>query len=248
MFNFTVGKFNVRLLNKDDKNELCKVQSLRYEHLLRDFNPSLPSGGLDDDGVDSSCDSIIVIDTTNDRIVGTYRLATKKTKAGVPFLTEHEFDVSSLLNEDGEILELGRAVVDREYRDGTVINLLWSSIFEYCKQHGCNYMFGTCSLHGHDPKVHDKVLAYLKQDYVFEKYKIVAKSNAFEYPDIAIDNEEVKKEVPPLLKAYLGLGGKVSYNGYIDYDFNSCDVLMILYVSSLDSRHIDFFTRKLHKG
>ena len=51
--------------------------------------------------------------------------------------------------------------------------------------------------------------------------------------------------MPSLLKAYLRLGAKVSRNGYIDYDFNSCDVLIIVDTKNADQRYIDFYSRML---
>lgn len=246
MFYFDLGKYIVKLLDFDNKNELNEVFSLRYEHLLRDFNNNLPEGGLDDDGNDIGTDSILVIDKDKNIIVGTYRLATLKTKNGIKFLTEHEFDISPLINSGENILELGRAVVHKDYRDGAVINLLWASILEYCKQFDIRYMFGTCSLHGTNPHIHDEVLSYLKTNCKDNKFNIRSIKNSFEYPDIILDDNIINK-IPPLLKAYLLLGATVSANGYIDYDFNSCDVLTLVDVKSLDKRKIDFFTRRLHK-
>ena len=65
---FEAGDYLVRLLDKNNKEELRLVQKLRFDYLLKDFDPSLPEEGLDDDGFDEYCDSILVIDKKNGAI------------------------------------------------------------------------------------------------------------------------------------------------------------------------------------
>ena len=249
MFSYFSGKYNLRLLDKSNKDELIQVQKLRYQHLLRDFNPNLPLDGIDDDGHDEMSDSIIVEDVEKHLIVGTYRCSTKKTIGKNRFISEGEFNIDSLKKGDFEILELGRAVVNKDYRDGSVINLLWAGIFEYINQNNCKYIFGTCSLHGVDPLVHSYTLAYLKKNCLFTDFVIQAVKNSFEYPNYLdlsdYSDQESYNNLPPLLKAYLKIGIKVGNNGYIDYDFNSCDCLTISSVDELNPKIDNFYKRHL---
>mgnify|MGYP000912766247 CR=1 FL=1 len=55
---FTYSKYLVKTLDKTNHQELEEVQRLRYQYLLRDFNPALPLDGIDDDGFDQTADSI----------------------------------------------------------------------------------------------------------------------------------------------------------------------------------------------
>ena len=48
-------------------------------------------------------------------------------------------------------------------------------------------------------------------------------------------------QIPGLLKAYLMMGAQVSRNGFIDYDFNCCDVMTILDCSNLNERFMKRF-------
>ena len=47
--------------------------------------------------------------------------------------------------------------------------------------------------------------------------------------------------MPGLLRAYLKLGSKVSRNGYIDYDFNSCDVMTVMDRLNMNERYVQRF-------
>lgn len=249
MFSYFSGKYNLRLLDKNNKEELKEVQKLRYQYLLRDFNPNLPMEGIDDDGKDFLSDSIIVEDIEKHIICGTYRCSTKKTIGNNRFISEKEFNIDSLKNNDFEILELGRAVVHGDYRDGSVINLLWAGIFEYIKMTNSKYIFGTCSLHGVDPLIHANTLAYLNKNLLFLDYDICANNPSFEYPNyldiVGYDDNLAYQNLPALLKAYIKLGIKVSKNGYIDYNFKSCDCMTIGKIEEMNPKVIAFYSRHL---
>lgn len=241
MFNFKIGKYRLRLLDKNNKEELQAVQRLRYDDLLKEFNTGLEDGGIDDDHYDQYSDSLIVIDEDTDTLVGTYRLASYETGLN-KLLLEEEFDITPLKKQKDKILELGRAVVKKEYRSGSVINILWFGLFQYSKQFNYRYLIGTCSMHGTNPSEYSVTLSYLNK-YCLSEYNIRSIKNSYEYYNLEIDAKEAEKQIPSLLKAYLKLGAKVSNNGYIDYSFNSCDVLIIVDTKNANQRYINFYTR-----
>ena len=245
MNSFIYGKYLVKVLDFNNKKELQEVQRLRYLYLLKEFNESLPFEGLDDDGFDKYADSILVIDTTCDLIVGTYRLTTLETIGNNRFVSEKEFNFDNLKNSGFGICELGRACVHEDYRSGTVINLLWAGIFEYTKVNNIRYVFGTCSLHGSDPIVHSDTLMYLNKYCVDASLNIKAVKNVFCYPAIKedADYDAIFENIPSLLKMYLKMGAKVSVNGYIDCKFNSCDVVTVVDIKNMNQRYFDFYQR-----
>lgn len=237
---FESGNFLVRLLDKNNEEELRIVQKLRYDYLLRDFDPSLPEDGLDDDGFDQYCDSILVIDKENNMIVGTYRVATLKTANGHEFKCEEEFDIDALKADPDGVIETGRAVVHGDYRKGGVISLLWDGLFHYATENHCRYITGTASLHGTDYTVHRKCLSYLYHHSINTHFNIRSKKNSFEYYQ---DEDATMNDIPSLLKTYLIMGARVSVNGYIDYEFNSCDVLIITDLQNVNQRMLKFIIR-----
>ncbi len=231
----------VRLLDRDNVDELREVQKLRYDFLLKDFDETKSDqNGLDDDGWDPYSDSILAVDKNNGRIIGTYRVSTLQTLQGHPFKSEEEFDISPLKDSPYGIAETGRAVVHGKHRTGGVIGLLWRGLFSYMQERDLRYLFGTCSLHGTDPDVHINCTSYLNQFCVSEEFPIRAACNAFEYGTVR-DLSMSQAGVPGLLRAYLKIGSKVSQNGYIDYDFKSCDVMTVLDRLSMNGRYVRYF-------
>ncbi|MBP5407762.1 MAG: GNAT family N-acetyltransferase, partial [Bacilli bacterium] len=79
MFDYKLGKYRLRLLDKNNDEELKAVQRLRYNDLLKEFNDELDNNGIDDDHYDKYSDSLIVIDEEENLLVGTYRLASYET-------------------------------------------------------------------------------------------------------------------------------------------------------------------------
>jgi putative hemolysin len=59
-----------------------------------------------------------------------------------------------------------------------------------------------------------------------------------------VDRVAAMAMVPPLIKAYLRLGGHVSDGAWIDRDFNTTDVCLVMDTVQMSAKHRDFYTRK----
>lgn len=236
---FYAGDYHVTVLDKNNIEQLKEVQKLRYDYLLREFNPSLPDQGIDDDGFDQYADSLLVIDTRSNKIIGTYRVSTLKTSKGHYFKSEAEFNIDELKNSGYGIVETGRAVVHGDYRNGAVIGLLWKALFTYAMENDCRYIFGTCSFMGTNPQKYAKLFAYMKDKYMNKDYNIYATNNSFEIEDIEYDEKDI--EIPSLLKGYIRLGTSISRNGFIDYEFNCCDLVTIMDCQNMNPRYLKHF-------
>ena len=174
------------------------------------------------------------------KVVGTYRLLSNKhLKSNEAFICENEFDVSKLKNCNYDILELGRAVVDKEYRNGVVIKLLWQGLFNYCKMHNIRFMFGTGSFHGVNYEENKQAFAYLhKYHKISDEFDCVAKAPSVTLDMLnfdEIDERAAKTQIPALLKGYISLGSKVGTGVYLDYEFNSSDVMIILDMQNINA-------------
>jgi putative hemolysin len=221
--------------------ELNEVLKLRYEDLLLYYNAKNTNDtGIFTDQYDQYCDHLIVIDHANKVIAGTYRLVRKEHLVHVSkFITENEYDLSPIKEQN--ILELGRAVVHKAYRSGTVIMLLWRGIFEYANIHRIDYMFGTASFAGTDIKKYAHGLSYLYYHYLSNQLisavcESPIKTNILHQQDV--DEGLAKKQLPPLVKGYLRVGAKFGSDIYIDFPFNSIDVLVLLDIKNLDDKYL----------
>lgn len=242
MEQFKVNNFVVKLA--ETEKEYKGLYKLRYIDLLKDYNSALNSEVEEDiDEYDAYCDHLIIIDEEIDEIVGTYRLI-KKSHLNVlkTFLTEKEFDISPL--KKYEVLEVGRAVVKAEYRTGAVISLLWKAVIKYAVSENVEYMIGTASFHGIDPTPYEDTFAYLYDKYLFHEEKRCVVNKESSYPlnlKKEYDLEEAKKNLPSLIKGYLNLGATIGDGVYIDKEFNSLDVLIILKISNISERYLKRF-------
>ena len=112
--------------------------ALRYSTSNSGRPQSSYQTGLDQDHFDLFCDHLIVEDRTRREVVGTYRMQSGKTavrKFG--YYSEQEFDFSPYEPIRSQVLELGRASIDREHRTGEVLTLLWRGIAQYARFMSC---------------------------------------------------------------------------------------------------------------
>jgi hypothetical protein len=88
--------------------------------------------GLDADPFDDVCDHLLVEHLPTKRIVGTYRMQTGPNAAGQRgYYCEQEFSFAPFEPARREIIEVGRACVDRQHRNLVVLGLLWKGIADY---------------------------------------------------------------------------------------------------------------------
>jgi putative hemolysin len=220
--------------------EIEAAQRLRYEIFYREMSalptPEMAAASRDFDDYDTVCDHLLVIDhdlPEEHSVVGTYRLIRREMAARRgSFYSSSEFDVSLLADYPGEILELGRACVAPAYR-GRGINLLFRGIAGYVSRYNIELMFGCASLPGTDPQALSLPLSYLYYYYLAPPaLRAVAMADKYvdmrRIPSQEIDTAVAMLQVPPLLKAYLRLGGFIGDGAVIDEQFRTTDVCVIV--------------------
>jgi len=220
--------------------EIEAAQRLRYEIFYREMaakpTAEMMAASRDFDEYDTVCDHLLVIDhelPEEQSVVGTYRLIRREMAARRgSFYSSSEFDVSRLADYPGEILELGRACVAPAYR-GRGINLLFRGIAGYASRYNIELMFGCASLPGIDPQALALPLSYLYYYYLAPPaLRATAIPDKYvdmrQIPSQEIDTAVAMLQVPPLLKAYLRLGGFIGDGAVIDRQFQTTDVCVIV--------------------
>lgn len=236
---FSVNNILIKLAQtEEEKNKLYK---LRYQELLLEYDDSKQfDSEIDKDDYDEYCDHLIAIDTDTDNVVGTYRLIKKShLKTLKTFLTESEFNIDNI--KKYELLELGRAVVKKEYRDGSVISLLWKGVIRYALSNEIEIMIGTASFHDISPVKYSDTLSYLLYNHLspdhLRCYSVKDDLKA-EYLNPNYNLENAKKQMPPLIKGYVNLGATIGDGVFIDESFNSVDVLIVLVIKEINPRYL----------
>lgn len=242
-----------------DQDDILGSQRLRY----RVFVDELGAGGdlvdhvgcYERDRFDAHFDHLVLVDRrldprSHDHVVGAYRLLPcDRARALGQFYGDSEYDLGPLKRSGRRLVELGRSCVHRDHRRGAAMLLLWNGLAEYVLSRGIEIMFGVASFHGTDPQAHAMALSYLHHNHLApEPLRVRAHDQHFQPMDLIapaeIDNQAAQAAIPPLIRAYLRLGGFVGEGAFIDHGFNTIDVCLIMDTSAMSVKHLDFYHRK----
>ena len=246
-----VDNFVIKIAEK--KSELKKAQALRYSVFYKEkkAKPTISKKilRLDYDKVDKFADHLIVIDKNRkgikNKIVGTYRLIRGEIAAYFGgFYTSSEFDLTNILNiyKYSQMLELGRSCVHQEYRNGTIMNLLWRAIAEYVKLYDIKILLGCASFHGTNVMKYTNEFSYLRKNFSLPDELSVKSLDPKIYPANTEINSNINDlrtfvKLPPLIKGYLRIGGMVSHDCFVDYKFNTIDLCVIVNTNNIDEKY-----------
>lgn len=251
MKNFSLRVGNLEIKMAETAEEVDAIQALRYRVFYEEMS-AIPSKEnqakkRDIDKFDSFCDHLMVIDHSKGddllkSVVGTYRLINRDVaEAHGGFYTAHEYDISNLLNNyEGKILELGRSCTDTEYRDKTTISLLWQGLAFYIFENDIDLLFGCASAEGLDYQQYAEGFSYLYHNHRVED-KYLPKSKKYISMDL-MPKEEIKerraiRNLPALVKGYLMVNGKFGDGLFLDDDFNTTDVFIMVDTNMLAKRY-----------
>lgn len=233
-----------------DPADVRAAQKLRFEVFNVELNKGLKSSyarGLDVDDFDPICDHLIVRERKTGRVVGTYRLMLgSAARKNFGFYSEHEFNLENIKRLDGELLELGRSCAHKDYRDRSLIHLMWQTIAEYVKAHRVRYLFGCASFPTADPREVSESIALVKQKfYAPEKFRVeplpeLRIEGLDENPDIK-DREALFAALPSLIKGYLRIGAKLCGPPALDLEFGTTDLFLLLDILQISGDYLKRF-------
>jgi putative hemolysin len=234
-----VGRYRLRLAQSaDDREAACRLR-------FKVFNLELGEGlersyetGIDTDHFDAFCEHLLVEEKSNGHVVGTYRMQSGSTAAmNLGYYSAQEFVFRPYEPLRRDILELGRASIDREHRTPEVLTLLWRGIAQYAHDMGLRYLIGCSSLNSKDPA--DGWLMYRE----LERYRVspefeTVPTAAYECPTEQAGSDAQRSpapqdllaptKVPKLLKTYLTIGARICAPPAWDRDFGTIDFLTLL--------------------
>lgn len=217
------------LLLSTDLTLVEEAQRLRYDVFTSEPGFQLTST-TDADRFDEFCDHLLVREDTSGELVGCYRmLPPPGAIAAGGLYTATEFDVRALDPLRPSLVEMGRAVVREEHRNGAVVLLMWAGILAYLDRCGYDYATGCVSVPLAQARgVRNVVLQRYPSAYRVRPYRAVP----HDIPAPA------KVEVPPLMRGYLRLGARVCGEPAHDPDFGVADFMALLDKRNADTRYL----------
>jgi putative hemolysin len=253
-----LSRYRVKLAGTDE--ERAGAQRLRYRVFVEEMGaratPDERARRQEWDDFDAFFDHLILVDLTPpsedplDRVVGVYRLMRGEVAAAGPgFYSAREYDLSPIVASGRTCLELGRSCVAPEHRGGPAMHLLWNGLAAYVLEHGVELLFGVASFPGADPAPLAEALSLLHHDHLAPPdLRVRAHGpNILEMaliPRAAIDPARAMQAIPSLIKAYLRLGGFVGDGAFVDHDFNTVDVCVVMDTGRMTERHLHFYRRQ----
>jgi putative hemolysin len=239
--NLEVGPFILKTVT--DTQELKEALTLRYEVFHREMLGK-KNFGIDVDEYDFDCDHLVIKDKRTAKIIGTYRLRSSLHTGN--FYSANEFELTTLLQQPGVKLELGRACIEKEYRRGAVISMLWRGIAEYMAATDAKILFGCATVMTENPAEAALLTKYFEEEgrvapafrarptlsYTMPEYREF--KDQLENALSETQREQAEALMPPLCRAYLKIGAYLGGEPAWDQDFNCIDFLTILHREDLN--------------
>jgi putative hemolysin len=252
-----VGRYRLRIAESAaDRDAACRLRFKVFNIELGEGLESSYRTGLDTDRFDAICDHLLVEDKMEGnparRVVGTYRMQSGTTAArNLGYYSEQEFSFAPYEALRPEILELGRASIDREHRTPEVLMLLWRGIAQYATNMGLRYLIGCSSINSNDPDEGWQMYRQLEHYRVSPEFETeptagyacppeqsqgacaqppsrTMESNPAAAECAAGNPESAQVKVPKLLRTYLAIGARIGGPPAWDREFGTIDFLTLL--------------------
>jgi len=226
-----------------------------YDEMRAHATPGIVAKQRDVDEFDPYCDHLLVLDNAlgagPEAVVGTYRMLRRQGAAKVGrFYSSAEYDIRPIIDHPGEILEMGRSCIEARHRTRAAMQLLWRGVTAYVLANRIDILFGCASLHGTNPGEMAVPLSYLYHYHLappeLRPVALPARHvNMNRLAKDAIDARAAMRDLPPMIKGYLRLGGAVGDGAVIDYDFNTVDVFVYVDMRNVSERYYRHYTRTM---
>lgn len=246
--------FETRLAT--DEADLLAAQRLRYRVFVEELGGNGPLvdhvNRLERDEFDDVVDHLLLIDNRRardslDHVVGAYRLLPGERAAEFGrFYCDTEYDLAPLRASGRSLLELGRSCVDPAFRGGLGLYMIWTALADYVLTRDIDLLFGVASFHGTDTKQLAQPLSWLHRNHLApQALRTRALDNGYQPMDLVpadqLDRRAAMTAMPALIKAYLRVGGTVGEGAWLDHDFNTTDVFLLLDTQTMSEKHRKFY-------
>lgn len=235
------------LLLTTDPTLIEAAQRLRYEVFSTEPGFALRNDtGLDADRFDEHCDHILVREDESGDLVGCYRmLPPPGAIAAGGLYTATEFDVRALDPLRPSMVEMGRAVVRRDHRNGAVILMMWAGILAYLDRCGYDHVIGCVSVPTHGAGPAGSELRGVR-DFALSRHGAGPEYTVHPYRPVNLGGRDLdsidppnRVTIPPLMRGYLRLGARICGQPAHDPAFGVGDFPALLNKGNADIRYLN---------
>lgn len=238
------------LVVSSDAEHRRAAQRLRYDVFAAEPGFRIPDNGtgLDADHFDEYCDHLLVRDEPTGEFVGCYRmLPPDKAVVAGGYYTATEFDLTALNPTGMRVVEMGRACVVPEHRNGSVLTLMWAGILHYIRLTGYEWVMGCVSVPMRDAPA-DPIGVNVRgvRDHVLARHGCDPARRVRPYRPVTVGGRSLdelpsplRPKLPPLLRGYLRLNAEICGEPAHDPDFAVADFVALLGLATINTRYLD---------
>ncbi len=240
------GRYRVEFVR--DAAALDAVLRMRFHVFNLELGEGLEESfltGRDEDLFDRAYHHLAVREQKTGEVVGTYRLQTSEMAATSEpgFYSDGEFVLADLpASVTRDAIEVGRACVAREHRNGRVLYLLWKGLASYVAHNRKRYLFGCCSLPTQDPRLAARAMREFETMGALHPEIHVRPQPRVACPLIDAPSPRAEcLELPPLFRIYLRHGAKICGPPVIDRRFKTIDFFVLFDVERMAPAQVRAF-------
>jgi putative hemolysin len=224
------------LLLTSEPSQIRAAQRLRYQVFSTESGFTLRNDDeLDIDRFDDYCDHLVVREDHTGELVGCYRmLPPPGAIAAGGLYSAGEFDISALDALRPFMVEMGRAVVRADHRNGAVILMMWTGILAYLDRCGYDYVVGCVSVPTHAEGPPGSQLRGIR-DAVLARHGAAPEFTVHPYRPVRLAGRRLdtidppaRTTIPALMRGYLRLGAQICGEPAHDPAFGVGDFLALL--------------------
>ncbi len=250
------GRYSVMI--STDPADVEAAQRLRYQTFAEELGAALPQAVrgrltgemIDADQFDPHSDHLLAKDATTGQIVGCYRLLPPEgARAAGGLFADTIFDIGGLNQLRSKLVELGRASVHPEHRNGAVMGLLWAGILRYQEITGHEWGIGCLSvrMEGGGPR---GALVRGVRDAAFGAHPAppefrVTPRNPVRINGLSLSelSDPGRVRIPPMVQGSLRIGGLICGEPSYDPDFDMADFVVLINRMMVRDRYLERLMR-----
>ena len=183
------------------------------------------------DTFDQICTHVLVEDDKTGRLACCYRFLQLASGAEIGRSYSAQFyDLAQLRAFPGSMVEMGRFCVADGVRDADVVRAAWGAMTRFVDGNGVEMLFGCSSFAGTREEAHLETFAVLRKRHLApDRWRPgVGAEAVYRFAaDQRLDDADLARgmrQMPPLLKTYLMMGGWVSDHAVVDRQLNTLHV------------------------
>lgn len=240
MQRLTKGRYIAR--SAQTQQDLKAVQRLRHRCFFGDRSGSdseTTESASDQDRFDAICHHILIEEAKTERLVGCFRvLPLPDGRALDQSYAAQFYDLSRLSEYSGNMMEIGRFCIDPDITDPDILRTAWAAITRCVDEGDTEFLFGCSSFPGTDPAPYGETFGYLyARHQAPSHFRPGAKaSETLSFDQTAKDPKDTRnafRNMPPLLRSYVAMGGWVSDHAVVDHDMGTLHVFTGLEIKAI---------------